>query len=170
MLKDFLNLFKSSKKLQLLSSEFSDTEKIARSVFSPVNVNKSDELRTNVYKSPAEMDEVSVNRLDYTNADNLKNLSKKIENPSSKRNYFGFAILNVLEIKECEANVVYSPIIEPVENVNVCHSDIKVGYVKERGKEFPAEINYKISQLIKKSRFYKDPAPHDIKWGGSDLE
>ena len=77
MLKDFLNLFKSSKKLQLLSSEFSDTEKIARSVFSPVNVNKSDELRTNVYKSPAEMDEVSVNRLDYTNADNLKNLSKK---------------------------------------------------------------------------------------------
>ena len=88
MLKDFLNLFKSSKKLQLLSSEFSDTEKIARSVFSPVNVNKSDELRTNVYKSPAEMDEVSVNRLDYTNADNLKNLSKKIENPSSKRKLF----------------------------------------------------------------------------------
>ena len=170
MLKDLVNIFKFFKKtkVKLLPIEFADTEKIARSVFSPVNVTKSDKLRTNTFKSPANKDEVSVNRLYYTNASHLKKLSKEIENPP-QRNYFGFAILSKFEISKCNTEVVYSPVLEPKDKINPFHSDIKVGYIKEKGKEFPAEINYKIDKLITACRFYKDPNPSIDNWTGKEL-
>ncbi len=170
MLKCLRNLFKFFKRdnVTLLSSEIADTEKIARSVFSPVNVTKSNTLRTNTYKSPANFDEVSVNRLDYTTANFLKKLSKKIAIPP-KRNYFGFAILLKSEILQCGANVVYSPILEPEKDLNIYHSDIKIGFIKKVGEELPAEANYKVSKLIEKSRFYKDPKPNAEYWTGDDL-
>ena len=171
MLKYLRNLFKSSKsnKVNLLSSEIAITEKIARSIFSPVNVTKSNTLRANAYKSPANIDEVSVNRLDYTTANFIKKLSKKIATPP-KREYFGFAILSKSDIIDCDADVVYSPILEPKENLNIYHSDIKVGFIKEKGQELPAEINYKVSKLIEKSRFYIDPNPNTENWTGDDLK
>lgn len=170
MLKNLLNTFRFFKKtkVNLLPLEFVSTEKIARSVFSPVNVTKSDRLRTNIFKSPASIDEVSVNRLDYTNARYLKKLSKKNEN-IPKRNYFGFAILLKSEISKCDVEVVYSPILEPKDKINTYHSDIKIGYIKEKGKEFPAEISYKIDKLIKACRFYKDPNPSTDNWKGKEL-
>lgn len=60
-----------------LPLEIENSEKIARSIFSPVNVTKSEKLRTNAFKSPPNIDEVSVNRLDYANATICKKLSKK---------------------------------------------------------------------------------------------
>ena len=170
MLKNLLNIFKFFKrsKVNLLPSEFADTEKIARSVFSPVNVTKSEKLRTNTFKSPANIDEVSINRLDYTNANHLKKLSKNIENPP-RRSYFGFAMLLKSEIYNCNAELKYSPILEPKDKINPFHSDIKVGYIKEKGKEFPAEINYKIDKLITACRFYKDPNPSTDNWTGKEL-
>lgn len=157
MLKYLRNLFKSSKsnKVNLLSSEIAFTEKIARSIFSPVNVTKSNTLRANTYKSPANIDEVS--DLD------------KIANPKQSR-FGGVAILYKSDIIECDADVVYSPILEPKENLNIYHSDIKVGFIKEKGQELPAEINYKVSKLIEKSRFYIDPNPNTENWTGDDLK
>ena len=53
--------------------EISDTENIARFIFSPINVNpKNDNLKPNCFKPPAGNDEVSVNRYDFTNENFLK--------------------------------------------------------------------------------------------------
>lgn len=147
-----------------------DKEKIVRSIFSPVNVNiKTNKLRPNSFRSPAGIDEVSVNRLDFSNANFCKNISKEIENPSNKRTYFGLAVLIAKEIRDLKANVVYSPIIEPEADINPYHSDIKVGYIKPKGQEAPAEINYIIQNLTNKARFYVDPDPTSNEWEGSEL-
>ena len=63
--------------------EISDTENIARFIFSPINVNpKNDNLKPNCFKPPAGNDEVSVNRYDFTNENFLK--KNCIANASSK--------------------------------------------------------------------------------------
>ena len=140
---DFLGLslsFKSKSEQISLPDAIDDEELISRSIFSPVNVTKKYKLRTNVYKSPPEMDEVSVNRLNYTTPTFCKVLSKKIEQPENKRKYFGLAILKASEIRETKSDVVYSPIISPKENKNPFHADIKVGYIKPKGEQlYPSD-------------------------------
>lgn len=170
--KSFLNIFNRFKKSQeipvpnIIESE----EKIVRSIFSPVNVTNNNKLRTNAFKSPGGIDEVSVNRLDFTTPHFCKGLSKKNENPKSKRAYFGLALLKAFEIRDSEAEVISSPILDKADNYNPFHSDITVGYVKEKGEQLPAEINYKITLLTNKARFYKDPNPEHTEWSGDDLE
>ena len=183
MLKNLLNYLKSLTLCKGISSVLisnnqepiiplfiEDKERIVRSIFSPINVNlKNHSLRTNAFKSPAEIDEVSVNRLDYSNADFCKSLSKKIEDPSNKRNYFGLAVLDTSEIRESKAEVIYSPIENPEEYKNPYHSDIKVGYIREKGQEAAAEITYIVHELTEKARFYPDPFPELDDWKGSEL-
>ncbi len=170
--KSFLNLFRRSNKNQevevpnIIESE----EKIVRSIFSPVNVTTNNKLRTNAFKSPGGIDEVSVNRLDFTTPHFCKGLSKKNESPESKRTYFGLALLKAFEIRDSEAEVKHSPILGNADNYNPFHSDIIVGYVKGKGEQLPAEINYKITQLTNKARFYKDPNPENTEWSGDNLE
>jgi hypothetical protein len=165
-----LKLFNKETKVTL-PFVFDNSEKIARSIFSPVNVTKTDELRANAFGSPPEIDEVSVNRLDYTTPSFCKKLSKKIEQPSHKRTYYGIAILKVNEIEDCDANIVYSPVNLPKDNnVNPFHSDIKVGFRKKRGKELPAEFAFKVKKMAEISRFYKDPDPNTGEWTGAVLE
>lgn len=171
-LKNLLNLFKvfkrKKRKIKTLPNNINDSEKIARSIFSPVNVTKKGELKANAFRSPPLIDEVSVNRLDYTNATFLKKLSKQIENPNQKRNYFGFAILNAIEIREHNnADIIYSPISKPIENI--FHADIKIGYIKKKGEELPAEISYEIKKMTEKSRFYIDPDLNSEEWLGNKL-
>tara|TARA_R110001583_G_scaffold195093_1_gene369022 strand:- start:1030 stop:1539 length:510 start_codon:yes stop_codon:yes gene_type:complete len=167
-----LNLFKLFKKKAqktiTLPNDIDNSEKIARSIFSPVNVTKSGELKNNVFRSPPIIDEVSVNRLDYTNATFLKKLSKQIENPSQKRSYFGFAILKAFEIREHNnADIIYSPISEPIKNP--FHADIKIGYIKKKGEELPAEISFELKKMTERSRFYIDPDVNSEEWLGNEL-
>lgn len=175
-LKKLLNLFKKefgaktiSEQISfpVISSLFDDSERIARSVFTPLNIKKDNSLKNNVFRTPSEIDEVSVNRLEFTNADFVKEISKKIENPERDRTYFGIAILNVHEILFSKCAVVYTPKTEPFSNP--FHSDIKVGYVPKRGETLPAEIAYKIDLLSNKARFYIDPNPAVEDWTGSEL-
>ena len=172
-LKNLLNTFKFFSKRRAtikLPNEFEHSEKIARSIFSPINVTKSGELKTNTYKPPANSDEISVNRLNYANATICKKLSKKIESPTKNRNYFGLAILLVSEIRKSKADIIYSPINHHKENVNPYHSGIKIGFKVKKGEELPSEISYKIKEMTKTSRFYKDPNPQLEEWTGEELE
>ena len=78
-----------------IPNDIDDKEKIARFIFTPINVNpNSGKLKSNAYKPPAGYDEISVNRLDFTNADFLKKIAVKMQNPNSSRNYFGFGIIS----------------------------------------------------------------------------
>ena len=153
-----------------IPKEISDNERIVRSIFSPIYLNKSKKLRPSAFKSPAEKDEVSVNRLEFTNADFCKRISKEIENPEVKKNYFGLAVLHAKEIRDVDAEVVYSPILEPKSKINRFHSDIKIGIVRRKGEQLPAEFQLKVSKLSSLARLYEDTHPNDENWKGPELE
>ena len=152
---------------------FGEKEKISRTIFSPINIKKNNTLKNNVFTTPSGKDEVSVNRLTYTTPDFVKKISKLIEKPENDRKYYGFAILNVHEIYECDSKIVYSPnyiqtINKKIENKY--HSDIKIGYIKEKGKPLPPEFSFKIDQMTSKARLYIDDDPGSDSWKGKDLK
>lgn len=151
---------------------FSETEKISRTIFSPMNMKNDDSLRNNSFTTPARLDEVSVNRLDYTTSNFIKKVSKFISNPSSGRTYYGLAIIDVEEIYSSDSDIVYTPNEIKINNVimkNKFHSDIKIGFVKEAGKPLPMKYAFKVEQMVKKARFYKDENPNSDTWNGEDL-
>jgi hypothetical protein len=153
-----------------LPIEISDEEKIARFIFSPININpNTGKLKSNCYKPPAGYDEISVNRLDYTNANFLKKIALKMQNSEFSRNYFGFGVINTLDIRNSDSDIVYTPIEFPLENLNPYHSDIKIGYTVVSGEELPAEINNKIQNLVKKTRVYRDTFIENEDWTGEEL-
>lgn len=150
-----------------IPSEISNTEKIARFIFSPINVNPSTgKLKSNCYKPPSGYDEVSVNRLDFTNADFLKSIALKMQN--TNRNYFGIGVINAIDIRNSDSDVIYTPKTEPID-YNPYHSDIKIGYTVITGEELPAEISNKIQKLVKSTRLYRDNNPELTPWTGNEL-
>lgn len=165
----FKKLFKKENKIELLPVEISDEEKIVRSIFSPVNFYNDGRLRSNSFKTPTEKDEVSVNRLDFTTPTFCKEFSKKIEQPENKRSYFGFAVLTAKEIRDTDSEVVYSPVLENADFINIYHSDIKIGCAREKGEQLPARYQLKVDELTKKARLYLDPKPDSLKWEGEEL-
>ena len=101
----------------------------------------------------------------YTNADFCKKNGKSIQNPSTDRNYFGLALLYKGEIDECNCDIHYTP-----QENNPYHSDIKIGYVPERGEPLPSEFQKKVKKLTEKSRLFEDPNPNSDVWEGDNLE
>ncbi len=157
---------------QELPKIISDSEKIARSIFSPINLHKTTKkLLPNTFKSPNGFDEVSVNRLDYTDANFIKNLSKHISNPKNKRDYFGIAVIHAHEIRNANAEVVFSPIKNHVRfSDNPFHADIKINFIKEPGTQLPGEHQYKVNKLTEFARLYADPNPEASSWNGDELQ
>ncbi|MEI9958656.1 MAG: hypothetical protein WDM90_20635 [Ferruginibacter sp.] len=177
-LKELLTLFLSwvnkifnRKKISSnLPNTIAESERIARSIFSTINIDKKKgTLKPNAFRTPSGKDEISVNRLDYTTADFCKSEAKRNEMPASDRNYFGLAILYKHEITDFNFQVVYTPILTPPEQANPYHADIKIGFIPEKGKELPIELSHKINTLTKIARFYKDPTPHTDSWNGGNL-
>lgn len=151
-----------------IPNQITDNERIVRSVFSPINVNKKGKLRNNVFQSPPEKDEVSVNRLNFTTPTFCKKLSQQIEQPQHKRTYFGLAVLTAKEIRETEADIVASPIKTDIID-NPFHADIKIGYIKKRGETLPTEFRLKVLEMTKKARFYLDNDLESEEWNGEEL-
>ncbi len=149
-----------------LPSKVSNSEKIARAVYSPINFKKG-KLNNNFYKPPADSDEISVNRLDYTNPDFLKKLAINFENIEYDRNYFGFSVLNASEIRSLNFDIEYSPIFKPLKNIY--HSDIKINYTVEKGVPLPSELRLRLRELNKLSRVYEDRSPSSKQWMGDKL-
>lgn len=155
-----------------ISNDFDDSEKITRTIFSPMNIKNDDSLRNNSFTTPAKKDEVSVNRLDYTTPNFIKKISKFISNPDNGRGYYGLGVIDVKEIYESNSDIVYSPnevTIDEVTIENKFHSDIKIGFVKEVGKPLPMKYAYKVEQMVQKARFYKDNNPNSETWDSGDL-
>lgn len=141
-------------------------EKMLRNIFSPININpKKNTLKTNAFRPPANSDEISVNRLDYTNIDFCRELAINDQRPLDKRSFFGFAMINVENIRNSGADVVYSPI----KDKNLYHSDIKIGHIMVKGEQPPSEIAEIIRKLTKKSKLYIDPNPTNKKWEGEKI-
>lgn len=165
-------LFKWLKKIFFSSSEFEsipevidDSEKIARGIYSPINVNpKNNKLKSNAFKPPPGLDEISVNRVDHSTPKFCKMIGKKNESVSKNRIFYGLAILLAKEIKSFGADLVYTPIKSPKTDRNIFHSDIKIGYKPERGKPLPAEYQLIVNNLASTSRFFPDTNPSSEDW------
>ncbi|MFN8257702.1 MAG: hypothetical protein U0W24_18550 [Bacteroidales bacterium] len=167
-LKNFLNLFKFCKHpdSKNISHIISNDEKIVRSIFTPINISKDQKtIKSNAFKPPADSDEVSVNRLNFTNCDFCKAISKRIEMPLSDRNYFGLALLYANEIKDCNADLEYTPKLD-----NIYHADIKIGFIVKKGEPLPSEFQQKVNNLTKKARLFKDENPKSNKWDGKEIQ
>lgn len=158
--------FYRSEKHHSIPFEFEDSEKIVRSIFSPINISKDGtKLKANAFKSPTGIDEISVNRLFYTSLNFCKNISKEIQNPSGNRSYFGLALLYKEEIDQCNCDIYYTP-----NEDNAFHADIKIGYIPKRGEPLPSEFQFKVKELTAKSRLFKDTNPNSSNWDGGVVE
>ena len=170
MIKKLINYLNSlqfckSKATLNIPPKVDDGEKILRSIFSPMNLSSDfKSLKPNAFRPPGGYDEISVNRLDFTTPNFCKSISKEMENPEKKRNYFGFALLYANQIFEHDFDVVYTP----NEN-NKFHSDIKIGHIVEAGKELPAEVNYKIKKLAASAKLFEDTKPNSSTWEGDEI-
>ena len=144
--------------------EISDTENIARFIFSPINVNpKNDNLKPNCFKPPAGNDEVSVNRYDFTNKNFLKKIALQMQAP--KKEFYGLAMVKASTIRESNFKVVYTPI----HNINPFHSDVKIGYTVEKDVELPAEISFQIRNILKNTILFKDSDNSIDNWIGDEI-
>lgn len=158
--------FSKNKNVEKLPHEFSEDEKIVRSIFSPINLKKDGTgLKPNAFRPPAGIDEVSVNRLSYTNTDFCKRHGKSIENPSARRSFFGLALLYVNQILSTGSEIKYTP-----KSDNIYHADIKIGFIPVKGQPLPPEFQKKVKELTEKSKLFRDNNPSSNSWGGSLIE
>ena len=143
-----------------IPSIIDNAERILRLLFHPKYVTKDEKIRPNAFR-PSAKDEVSVNRLDYSSPFKCK--AQGLYMQRKKYVFFGFGVLKASEIRNVNADVIYHP------TENKAHANIKVGYIPEKGQEFPAEFQYKYKQLSKIARLYKDPHPDKKTWDGDEL-
>lgn len=153
----------------LLNPSFDSEERINRSVFSTINLTRSQKLKPNAFQSPKGFDEVSVNRFEYTSSNFCKKIAKPIENPSVKKLFFGFGIHNHKDIISSGADIIYSPITSG-EIINVFHSDIKTGFVVEKGEQPPSRLTEIRRNLADSCRLYVDADPRGEEWKGNNKE
>lgn len=148
-------------------------ERILRILFHPMNIKKTGNLiKPNSFKSPSGIDEVSTNRLDFTTFEFCKMHAKRIQNPTEKRTYFGFAVLKNKEIIKAKAIVEFSPKL--FRYLNLTHSDIKIGHIRPVpvngiGEELPSEFTLIIDELASNAKLYTDPNINSIEWLGDQL-
>jgi hypothetical protein len=152
-----------------IPNDIGNSEKLCRAIYSPINIkNKSGAIDSNIFKTPPDKDEVSVNRIDFTTPIFCKTIAKRVQIPP-KRNYYGFAIILQNEVLISGCTTVYSPIKKPKSKQNLFHSDIKVGYTPTKGIAWPGYIRKKVDDMAKKARFYKDPNIETVGWEGENL-
>ncbi|HMR87801.1 MAG TPA: hypothetical protein PKD51_06590 [Saprospiraceae bacterium] len=148
-----------------LSQTIADSENIARFIFSPINVNPtSNKLKPNCLKPPTGLDEVSVNRFDYTDENFLKSTGLQMQNP--KKLFYGLAIMRAKNIRDNNFDIVYSPI----KYSNIYHSDIKIGYFVEKDVELPAEISAKIRNILNETKLFVDKDTSQSIWVGDEIK
>lgn len=151
--------------VSLLPKVIENEENIARFIFSPINVNlKNNNLKANCLKPPKGLDEVSVNRFDFTDGTFLKTVGLEMQNP--KKAFYGLAIFTAKTIRDNNFDVIYTPIIDS----NIYHSDIKIGYTVEKDVELPAEITAQIRNIIKKTKLFVDKDISQNQWVGDEIK
>lgn len=158
-----LNIFKFLPKKRIPRS-ISTNEKIVRTIFSPINLTKDQKkIRPNAFKPPAGVDEISVNRFDFTSAEFCKKLGKTMQKVD--KSFFGLGLLYAYEVYSSVCNIISSPLKE-----NPFHADIKIGYAPQRGIPLPAEFSKKTKDLANKARLFEDRQPASDQWHGGIVE
>jgi hypothetical protein len=150
-----------------IPDEFSDDEKINRLVFHKMNFKKNGkDLSPNAFQPPRGSDEVSVLRIDFSTPDFCKFHGKSMQNPSARRNFWGFGILNYNEVLESGAVCVYTPMTAPQGHFVKSHADILFTKL-QAGEPGNSEERNAQRKLASKVRTYEDEHPEVEKWLGA---
>lgn len=127
--------------------EVNNSEAVVRGVYHKMNFDRSNQLKSNVFRSPVNKDEISVVRLDYCNINFCRSHFKQIEKPEGDyRKYYGFFHLLVHEVRSVQSDVVSSQ--ESFKE----HADIIHNYIEVQNQEPPLEIRIKIDKLLTLAR------------------
>ena len=111
-------------------------------------------IKAGAFRPPAGLDEISVTRIDYSSLDFCRKYGiDKLQ--TDKYKYLGFGVLLTGQIRNLEADVVFSPKFD-----NFAHADIKIGFIPQKGEPLPSKYIIICNNLAKKARRYDDPNPN----------
>lgn len=153
----------SSTNMDNVPNSFEKGEKLTRIIFSPFHIDtKNNRLKPAAFKSPSGKDEVSVTRINYTDAHFCKKEGKKME--TSEKTFQGLATISYEKVVELGAFVRVSKL-----NTNPFHADIYYGMILERGESAPAELNLTLKNISQFAKYFKDINPNSETWEGEDI-
>ena len=142
---------------------------MVRAVFYPYHLNdKGTNLKRHAFRSPPDMDEISVIRRHYVDDQFCKDKAMSIDllgrcRGEGRKEFRGFAIISAKAIRKYGSDVVDS------RNVYLAHADIRHGVVTAKHEPLPAELNDRLDQLKKAAKFVSDPFPQRWKWASQQL-
>jgi hypothetical protein len=145
----------------------SSTEKIVRGIFSPMYFDeKKSKIKATAFRSPPGKDEVSVLRLNYTDASFCKkHCVEKLQNIPAQKKFYGLAVFYASKVYDINANFKYTPL----EGLPM-HVDITFGYVALKGEPLPLELRIIIDALIENVKFHKDLYLSSDTWDCGELD
>ncbi len=153
-----------------------DDERILRAIYSPYHVNRHNKLKHQAYNPTPKTDEISVMRLEYMGARFCKQKAKSFENPANRKEFRGFAVINVGRVRKGDKgnmDVVDS-------RRHFCgHADIKLLIEELNADREPqeppsAETTKRLSDLqdalLAACDYFPDPNPNSKGWTGPELQ
>jgi hypothetical protein len=143
---------------------FEEDEKFVRMIFSPFHIDKKDatKITHTAFRPPPEIDEVSVNRLNFTTATFCKQQGKAMN--SATKTFCGLASIRHSAVIENGAFVRISK-----QPDNPSHADIFYGVILKKGEPAPAEINLILKSLARSAHYYPDTDSESDDWNGGDV-
>lgn len=148
----------------IVPDSFEEDEKLIRIIFSPFHIDKKDatKITHTAFRPPPEIDEVSVNRLNFTTATFCKQQGKAMN--SATKTFCGLASIRHSAIIQSGASVRISK-----QPDNPSHADIYFGILLKKGESAPAEMNLVLKNLARSARFYPDVNLDSTIWEGGDI-
>ena len=149
---------------RIIPEHFEKDEKLVRIIFSPFHLNKKDATKIThaAFRPPPEIDEVSVNRLNFTTATFCKQQGKAMN--SATKTFCGLASIRHSVVLQEGVFVRTSP-----KTDNPFHADIFYGVVLQRGAPMPAEMSLILKRLAASAHFYLDMNKESEVWEGEDV-
>ena len=148
----------------IVPERFEDDEKLVRIIFSPFHINKKDatKITHTAFRPPPDLDEVSVNRLNFTTATFCKQQGKAMNTVT--KTFYGLASIRHSIVLQEGAFARISP-----KTDNPFHADIYYGVVLQRGEPIPAEMSLILKRLAASAHFYPDVNKKSEVWEDGDI-
>jgi hypothetical protein len=148
----------------IVPDSFEENEILIRMILSPFHIDKKDatKITHTAFRPPPKIDEVSVNRLNFTNAIFCKQQGKAMN--SATKTFCGLASIRHSVVIQHGAFVRISK-----QPNNPSHADIYYGIVLKKGESAPAEINLILKELARSAHYYPDRNLDSDVWEGGDV-
>lgn len=147
--------------------KIANAEAIVRGICYYHHVKSNGVLKPQAYRSPPDMDEVSVMRADWIGAHRCKQHAKDLEDLNANKIYKGLAVLSARQITTSGAD------LRDTRNVFDGHADIIHGIVIRKGDPPPAAdlkvLHDREKSLAKLAEYYPDPDTGGESWTGPPL-